>query len=270
MQSKALGGWNLHLLTQSLELDHFVLYSSIANLVGNGRQAVYSAANGFLNGLAYLRKVQGLPATSVNWGAIADVGVVAQDEKLEEFLRYTGLRGINSAEALDVLKVGLARNVTQFGVTVISSWADWARFETRGATSPRFASLIAADSQGKDHSMRDVLIGELLQLGSDEQVDLLSSLILEIIASVLKSDPTSIPIEQSIDRLGVDSLMATEIQLLLDSQLGLNISIMELLGDATIRSLAKQSLKSLLSSASNAATIPTGTNIPTGEVAIAA
>jgi NADP-dependent 3-hydroxy acid dehydrogenase YdfG/acyl carrier protein len=270
MQSKALGGWNLHLLTQSLELDHFVLYSSIANLVGNGRQAVYSAANGFLNGLAYLRKVQGLPATSVNWGAIADVGVVAQDEKLEEFLRYTGLRGINSAEALDVLKVGLARNVTQFGVTVISSWADWARFETRGATSPRFASLIAADSQGKDHSMRDVLIGELLQLGSDEQVDLLASLILEIIASVLKSDPTSIPIEQSIDRLGVDSLMATEIQLLLDSQLGLNISIMELLGDATIRSLAKQSLKSLLSSASNAATIPTGTNIPTGEVAIAA
>lgn len=270
MQSKALGGWNLHLLTQSLNLDHFVLYSSIANLVGNGRQAVYSAANGFLNGLAYFRKAQGLPATSVNWGAIADVGVVAQDEKLEEFLRYTGLRGINSAEALDVLKVGLARNVTQFGVTVISSWADWARFETRGATSPRFASLIAADSQGKDNSMRDVLMGELLQLGSDEQVDLLASLILEIIASVLKSDPASIPVEQSIDRFGVDSLMATEIQMLLDSQLGLNISIMELLGDATIRSLAKQSLKSLLSSASTVPTISSGVNAPAGEVAIAA
>lgn len=264
IQSKALGGWNLHLLTRSLELDHFVLYSSVANLVGNGRQAVYSAANGFLNGLAYFRRAQGLPGTSVNWGAIADVGVVAQDEKLEEFLRYTGLRGINSAEALDVLKVALSRNVTQFGVTVISSWADWARFETRGATSPRFASLIAADSQGKDHSMRDLLIGELLQLPPDEQVDLLANLILEIIASVLKSDPASIPIEQSIDRLGVDSLMATEIQMLLDGQLGLNISIMELLGDATIRALAKQSLKSLLSAAPSVATV----NSVTPQVAI--
>ena len=178
--------------------------------------------------------------------------------------------GINSAEALDVLKVGLARNVAQFGVTVISSWADWARFETRGATSPRFAGLIAADSQGKDHSMRDVLIGELLQISAEEQVDLLANLMLEIIASVLKSDPVNIPIEQSIDRLGVDSLMATEIQMLLDSQLGLNLSIMELLGDATIRSLAKQALKSLLSSASPVVTLPTGVASVASETAIAA
>jgi acyl transferase domain-containing protein/NAD(P)-dependent dehydrogenase (short-subunit alcohol dehydrogenase family)/acyl carrier protein len=246
MRSKALGAWNLHLLTQSIELDHFVLYSSIANLVGNARQSAYSAANGFLNGLAHLRHAQGLPGTSVNWGAIADVGVVAQDEQLEQFLRYTGLRGINTSEALEVLKVSLARNATQFGVTVISSWADWARFETRGATSPRFASLIAADSAGKDNSMRDILIEELSQLDPSDQVELLGSLIVEIIASVLKSDPASIPIDSALSQLGVDSLMATEFQLQLDAKLGLSISIMELLGDVTIRSLSRQSLKTLL------------------------
>ena len=246
MRSKALGAWNLHLLSQPLELDQFVLYSSVANLVGNGRQAAYSAANGFLNGLAHLRQAQGLAATSVNWGAIADVGVVAQDEQLEQFLRYTGLRGINSGEALDVLKVGLARNIAQFGVSMITSWADWARFETRGATSPRFASLIAGDSQGKDNSVRDLLLEELSQLDPGEQVELLANLIVEIMAAVLKSDPASIPIDCSLNQLGVDSLMATEFQMQLDTQLGLNISIMELLGDATIRTLARQSLKSLL------------------------
>ena len=259
MRSKALGAWNLHLLTRSIELDHFVLYSSIANLVGNARQAAYSSANGFLNGLAHLRHAQGLVGTSVNWGAIADVGVVAQDEQLEQFLRYTGLRGINTAEALDVLKVSLARNTTQFGVTLISSWADWARFETRGATSPRFASLIATDSAGKDNSMRDILIEELSQLDASDQVELLGSLIVEIIASVLKSDPANIPIDSALSQLGVDSLMATEFQLQLDAKLGLSISIMELLGDVTIRSLSRQSLKTLLMPAN--AVLPTAVSV---------
>jgi NAD(P)-dependent dehydrogenase (short-subunit alcohol dehydrogenase family)/acyl carrier protein len=264
MRSKALGAWNLHLLTRSIKLDHFVLYSSIANLVGNARQSAYSAANGFLNGLAHLRHAQGLVGTSVNWGAIADVGVVAQDEQLEQFLRYTGLRGINTAEALDVLKVSLARNITQFGVTVISSWADWARFETRGATSPRFASLIASDSEGKDNSMRDVLIEELSQLDASEQVELLGSLIVEIIASVLKSDPASISIDSALSQLGVDSLMATEFQLQLDAKLGLSISIMELLGDVTIRSLSRQSLKTLLMPTAGVnAVLPTAVSVAT-------
>ncbi len=245
MRSKALGAWNLHLLTKNRNLEHFVLYSSVANLVGNSRQAAYSAANGFLNGLAHLRHSQGLPATSVNWGAIADVGVVAQDEKLEQFLRYTGLRGIDSSEGLELLKIGLAQQTPQFGVTMITSWSDWARFETRGATSPRFAQLIAADSSDLDHSTRDALRAELSTLDHDEQVELLATLMSEIIASVLKADPTSVPFDKSINQLGVDSLMATEIQMLLDTQLGLNISILELIGDTTVRALAMQSLKGL-------------------------
>ncbi|TWU05016.1 type I polyketide synthase [Stieleria varia] len=245
MRSKALGAWNLHLLTRDLELDHFVLYSSVANLVGNSRQSAYSAANGFLNGLAHLRQQMGLPGTSVNWGAIADVGVVANDEKLEQFLRYTGLRGIQSSEALELLRIGLSRKVPQFGVTMITSWADWARFETRGSTSPRFQKLIEADSTDKDSSTKQALIEELSKLDPADQVELLGALMLEIIASVLKSDPAAIPIDKSIDQLGVDSLMATEIQMLLDTQLGLSVSVLELIGDTTIRSLAAQSAKKL-------------------------
>jgi NADP-dependent 3-hydroxy acid dehydrogenase YdfG/acyl carrier protein len=253
MRSKALGAWNLHLLTKDRELDCFVLYSSIANLVGNSRQSGYSAANGYLNGLAHMRQLMGLPGTSVNWGAIADVGVVAQDEKLEAFLRYTGLRGIQSSEGLDLLKVGLARQASQFGVTVITSWQDWARFETRGSTSPRFASLIAADSAGKDTSMRDALVAELSKLDPADQVVLLANLIVEIVASVLRSDPANIPIDKAIDSLGVDSLMATEIQMLLDTNLGLSVSILELIGNVTVRTLATQCLKTLTGVAADSA-----------------
>jgi acyl carrier protein len=246
MQSKATGAWNLHLLTAGMELDHFVMYSSMANLIGNSRQAAYSSANGFLNGLAELRRAMGLPGLSVQWGAIADVGVVANDEKLEQFLRYTGLRGLKSSEALDLLKTALARNVTQFGVTLITSWSDWARFETRGGRSPKFTSLVAEDSTSKDNSIRDSLAAELSQMPSDQQHQLLSALIAEIIASVLKADSATIPQQRAINQLGIDSLMATEIQLLLDNNLGVNISILELLGDTSIQSLSKKALRSLL------------------------
>lgn len=245
MRSKALGAWNLHQATQDLPLEHFVLYSSVANLVGNSRQSAYSAANGFLNGLAHLRKAIGKPATSVNWGAIADVGVVAKDEKLEQFLRYTGLRGIESGEALEVMRVALSREVVQFGVTMITSWADWARFETRGATSPRFASLISADSQGQDTSTRDALVAELKTLNPSDRVELLTTLIVEIVAAVLKADPATIPFDKSINQLGVDSLMATEIQMLLDTKLGLSVSILELIGDTSVRMIATQCIANI-------------------------
>ncbi len=49
MRNKAMAAWHLHELTKDRALEQFVMYSSVANLVGNSRQAAYSAANGFLN-----------------------------------------------------------------------------------------------------------------------------------------------------------------------------------------------------------------------------
>ena len=252
INSKALGAWNLHVLTQQYPVDHFVMYSSLANLIGNSRQSAYSAANGYLNGLVRMRRANGLSGTSVNWGAIEDVGVVAQDEKLEQFLRHIGLRGIPSGEGLELLRVALARDVAQFGVLILSSWADWARFETIGSQSPRFAALIAADTEAADNGMRDELVAELATLQPAEQVGLMSSLICQIVASVLKADPENVSIDQPVNELGIDSLMGAEVQVQFETQLGLAISVLELIGDTTIRSLAAKMLDSLQDDIANA------------------
>lgn len=245
IRSKALGAWNLHLLTEKLSLDHFIMYSSLANLIGNSRQSAYCAANGYLNGLAQMRNANGLPATSVNWGAISDVGVVAKDDKLEQFLRHVGLRGMTSAESLDLLHVGLARNIVQFGVVLIKSWADWARFETVGSRSPRFTTLVAADSEAADNGLRDQLVAELAALPPVDQVDLMSALIVQIVASVLKADAENISADRPINELGIDSLMAAEIQVKFETELGMGISVLELIGDITVRSLSGKLLDSL-------------------------
>jgi len=149
---------------------------------------------------------------------------------------------------LETLEVAIARDVTQFGLSLISSWTDWARYETRGATSPRFQTLIASDTEQKVDSIRDLLVEELSPLNPEEQVEVLGKLIVEILAGVLKSDPESIPLDASVSQLGVDSLMATELQLQIEGNLGINISIMELLGDGTVRAFARKSLASLFES----------------------
>ena len=245
MRAKATGAYNLHIATEKLELDHFVLYSSLANLIGNSRQGSYCASNGYLNGLAQMRHAQGLPATAVNWGAIAEVGVVAQDEKLEQFLKALGLRGITPEEGLNYLALALSREVPQFGLVLIKSWADWARFETIGSKLPRFQSIIEGDLSPADSDARNQLVAELAPLSQGDRAELMAQLIQQIVASVLKSETDSVQLDRPINELGIDSLMATEIQILFESNLGLSISVLELIGDTTIRSLAVSSLESI-------------------------
>ena len=143
------------------------------------------------------------------------------------------------------MRTALARKVTQFGVVVIKSWADWARYEALGAKSPRFATIVAADAAEKDNGMKQQLLAELSGLSAVDQVDLMSQLIVEIVASVLKSESDSISVDRPINEMGIDSLMATEIQVLFETKLGISVSVLELIGDATIRSLAVSTIDGL-------------------------
>ena len=101
---KVAGAVHLHELTRARALDAFVLFSSVASLLGWPGQGNYAAANAFLDALAHHRRELGLPGLSVNWGAWSGGGMAATRERSDKdrFARR-GLLLMDSERALAAL-----------------------------------------------------------------------------------------------------------------------------------------------------------------------
>jgi acyl transferase domain-containing protein/acyl carrier protein len=109
---KTHGAWHLHEATRHLDLSAFVLFSSIASLLGTAGQAGYAAANAFLNGLAETRRAQGLPATALCWGYWAErseLGAGLGEADLVRLQRQ-GVSPMPSHEGLALFDAAIARD----------------------------------------------------------------------------------------------------------------------------------------------------------------
>ncbi|MDX9860534.1 MAG: type I polyketide synthase [Rhodospirillales bacterium] len=139
MAPKVKGAWNLHCETAALDLDFFVLFSSVAAIIGNLGQANYAAANAFMDGLAALRRSQGLTATSINWGPWAEVGMAAGQD-VDRFSRQ-GIGALSPAQALRTLRLVLRENLLQPVVAEID-WSAYTRAHGLTGKSGLFAAQV--------------------------------------------------------------------------------------------------------------------------------
>jgi acyl transferase domain-containing protein/aryl carrier-like protein len=248
MAPKAVGAWNLHTQTLNCPLDFFVLFSSVTSLIGNPGQANYCAANAFLDALAHYRRARNLPALTINWGAIGEVGYLARHGAVSEHLERQGLAPLSIADATAMLEHLLRRDSAQAGVISID-WQKWGSFMPEAAASPRFSHLIRANQDQQamnDHGEGGgTLLDLILAVKPEERQQALAARLCEQVARVLGASTSELDIEQPLTSFGLDSIMAVEMSHWIGNELKMDLPTMALIRTPNLSHLAAQILDQL-------------------------
>ena len=240
VQPKVDGAWHLHNHTRELDLDAFVLYSSMSWNIGTPGQANYAAANGFLEALATHRRELGLPALAINWGAIGEVGFIARNQL--ETLARMGWTGISPDNALGFLGRCLTQGVTRSSVFGVD-WSKMGQMMPIFRTSPRFAHLADEGPTGSAVAGGgEGLRAELLELAEDERGPRLVSALSDEVARIFDMPLDRLPVDVSLTDLGMDSLMAGQIRNALAKHVEIDFPTMGLMRGPTLVELADEVL----------------------------
>ena len=245
LDPKVKGAWNLHVLTRHVELDHFVLFSSMVAVIGNLGQSSYAAANACLDALASHRRGLGLPALSVNWGSLAEAGFVARNQAIADHLERTGLVGIPARSALGELERLLAAGRDR-AITARIDWSVWKLSAPTVAARPKYQELLESVEQGgSTESGPEALAAILRASAADDRLALAAQVVQEIVAKVLRLPAEKLDVHQNITQLGIDSLMAVELQSLIAARTGASFSPMDFMAGPSVATMAARLLEKL-------------------------
>ncbi|WP_394829827.1 SDR family NAD(P)-dependent oxidoreductase [Pendulispora albinea] len=244
---------HLHELTQGLDLSAFILFSSIAGVVGSPGQANYAAASAFLDALAHHRRAQGLPALSLDWGYWADRSGLTAHLKGADLQRMArdGLRPLASLEALALFDAALGRP----DPTLVAARFDVAALgkQDRAALAPIFRSMVRANHAigarplASNERTPSSLAHRLLPMSPEDRERTLLDLVRAEVANVLGiTPPSSIATHRPLQELGLDSLMAVELRNRFAALTGLRLQATLLFDHPTPRGLTELLAKKLV------------------------
>ncbi|WP_150130595.1 type I polyketide synthase, partial [Streptomyces sp. 150FB] len=215
---KVEGARHLDEATRALDLDAFVVFSSMAGVLGSPGQANYAAANAALDGVVSARRTAGLPAVSVAWGPWAGAGMAAGDGVASRHIRG-GVPAMDPSVAVEALGSVAAGEAA----TVLVADIDWGRFVS--GPVPLVSELVEVRAlfEGRPASVVG-LVGRLAGLGRGEQERLLLELVRERAAGVLGHQGVgAVGVDRAFRELGFDSLTAVEFRNTLSAETGLSL-----------------------------------------------
>jgi myxalamid-type polyketide synthase MxaB len=232
---KVQGTWNLHRATKRYPIEQFVLFSSIAAILGSPGQGNYAAGNAFLDAFAIYRKRKGLPALSINWGPWAELGMAADPER-ERQLRARGLELISPQRGL----LALDRFMETSLPSVAFMDVDWNRLaqSQSGIVPPLFQNLVTQSTSvrmsGVDHEFQQ----KLREAEDSEREKLLGDYFAAELSRIMGLTDGQLNQSQPLNEIGMDSLLAMELKNNLERQLAINIPMAAFIESPSISSLA--------------------------------
>ncbi|KAH7114611.1 polyketide synthase [Dactylonectria macrodidyma] len=221
---KVDGAWNLHQLTRDMDLDLFLMFSSISGVMGLPGLGNYAAANTFQDALAHLRRAQGLPGTAVAYGTWEGGGMAAGlVDSTRAHLAEFGLDPLTQDQGLELFET-TARSGRALTVAAALDPAHMqVYYEDRGGIPPLLRSLLVRITAREPRSwgLRKVLS----EAAPDQHASIVLRMVRETVAKALGfAGPDDVPVDQPLQDIGIDSLTAVLMRNHLATLTGLTLS----------------------------------------------
>lgn len=243
---KAAGAWHLHELTRDEPLELFVVFSSLAGLIGSPGQAAYASANTFLDALARLRAAEGLPGQSVDWGPWGGATLAASGGGVDR-LAARGVPPLDPDTGVALLDEAVRSGRPHTAATALAP-ADLVRSGVWPAARALLAPLLPVPD-GRDGGADPAAAGRgavrerVLALDpGPERLAAVLEFLTEQLRQVLGARPGTVPPDVPFQSLGFDSLMAIELRGRLEAALDVRLSATLVYAHPTAGALADQLL----------------------------
>ena len=218
---KARGALYLHRATIGCDLDHFVLFSSIASTFGNPGQINYSAANSFLDGLAACRRRKGLPGLAYNMAAIAETGMASRNPQVLRMARAVGVPPISTGFALINLDYALRKLSDESNL--ISALFERPAWSLDSPDYMRSGRLICNQSTFGPDSPGQMTIDDVMLTIANKAAELIGH---------------EVDVNEPLSSLGFSSISVVELGAYLHERFNCQFTVLDLVTTASARSLA--------------------------------
>ncbi len=225
---KVWGAWHLSEAADDLQLDFFLSTSSVASVWGGFGQTAYSAANAFLDGLAWRLRERGIGGISVNFGPWS-AGMADAESRAR--LDKRGVKTLSPAAALAGLDDVIAASSAPGSAQGVVARIDWARFLPLYQQAGRRAFLSEMAREVPDTAPAPTAAGktEFVERLSGAPVQqrkkLLTDYLRDAVAEVTRVDAAEIREDAGFFDLGMDSLMAVELRRRIEQGVGREIPV---------------------------------------------
>jgi polyketide synthase PksN len=201
---KVSGLVNLDQASKEMQLDFFILFSSIAGSLGNPGQADYAAANAFMdayaeyrNDLVVLQQRQG-QTLSINWPLWKDGGMRVDEETEKMMMHSMGMITMQTSTGIQALYQSVAAGKNQ--VMIMEGKAVRMKQKLLSATScilaqPNKISVESAAATGIDPS---------------HLLDKVQAALMHAVSQLLKVKLEDIDVHTELNEYGFDSITFTE------------------------------------------------------------
>ncbi|KAI9818135.1 MAG: Type I Iterative PKS [Pycnora praestabilis] len=249
LRLKIDSSWNLHEETIEDQLDFFILFSSVASVLGNRNQAGYNVGNTFLNALAGYRHSINLTSVSIALGAMTDIGIMHEmgREDLLQTISRSGLSILRSEHLAKIMEAAIIESRRRHRSLVLTGLEMFERIDgkikgTQDQTHlywtelPEFGFLQSHKvSRVKETSNIQLSLHEqILGLSASDAKAALLHAFTRFLSTLLGFDDSSFNPGSSLTMYGLDSLAAVSCQYWFYREFSINASAGDVLNARSI------------------------------------